>query len=136
MSVVRTLDARVYCENSASPHGRQMLLDEQARLEMRFAHAQKLVESESFNLGHRHALATVRRRDLIDAQLSELHQLLHEHDGAYDRCRSYRCNNFALPRFQGSGYCETCLHHAIEGTAPPIDPTAPAPALVGSPWGA
>lgn len=134
---MRTLSAHLYELNPANPHDRQQLLDEQRRLEMKLAHTQRLIDTESFNQGYRHAQRIIDRRDLIDAQLNELHGLIHSIDfSGIERCRTPRCQNTAGPAYTHSGYCPSCLIHAVNGTQPNHDATAPLPAVVGSPWGA
>jgi hypothetical protein len=133
---VRTLDAHLYELNAANPAERAILIEEQGRLELKLAHAQRLCESESFNLGYRAAQRTRDRRDLLDTQLSELHGLLHEHDFSnIERCRTPRCPNVAGPPFTHMGRCPDCLTHAQNGTTPSIDPTAPPEPYIGSVFG-
>jgi hypothetical protein len=133
---VRTLDAHLYELNAANPEHRAQLLAEQERLELKLAHAERLCANESFNHGYRAASRNLQRRDLLDAQLTELHGMLHEHDfSSIERCRTLRCPNVAGPRFTHSGFCLSCLGHAVAGSSPSIDPTAPAEPYIGSVFG-
>lgn len=133
---MKTLDAHLYELNAANPADRKILTDEQQRLEMKLDAANREVANESYNHGYRAAQRVIDRRDLLDAQLSELHGLLHEHDFSnIERCRTPRCPNVAGPPFTHMGRCADCLQHAVSGTTPSIDPTAPAEPYIGSVFG-
>lgn len=123
--------------NPKNPREREELIEGYKRIETQLARQQRLVENESHTQGHRHAENQVRRRDWLDAILSELHARLYglDSDTDLEECRSKNCRATAPPLFEGSGYCATCLTHAQHGTQPEFDQTLPPKAIVGSPWG-
>jgi hypothetical protein len=123
--------------NPGNPQERATLEDGYRRIETQLARQNKLVENDTYTLGHKHSERQIATRDRTDAILSELHSLLYApRDGStLEVCRSLDCHATALPPFEGSGYCATCLAHAKAGTAPEFDKTSPAKAIVGSPFG-
>lgn len=128
----RTLDPHLYALDPARPEERTALLDEQERLETKLARAQHLVDSDTHTLGSGYSRNLIRRRDLIDRKLSELHGLLTQRDfGAIDRCSTTNCRNFAGEPYRFAGRCEPCFVAAATGTTPDhIDPlTLPEPAI-------
>jgi hypothetical protein len=123
--------------NPANPSDRAIIEDERERNQEKLARAQHLVDTDPHTHGFRHSQALINRRDLLDAIDTALFGLLHSMDdvGSLQLCRSYTCRSYALPTYVGSGFCESCLHHAIEGTAPPIDPTALPEPYIGPVFG-
>jgi hypothetical protein len=121
--------------NARNPRDRKRLLDAQAALEARFDRAQHLVDTDAHMSGSSHSTALVRRRDVIDAQLNAVFQLLSE--SAFDTgiCRAAACHAPAGDAYRFMGYCEDCFTHAQQGTAPerPID-SLPKP-YIGSVFG-
>lgn len=79
-----------------------------------------------------------RRIDLLDAELTRLHQAIHDIPNNSLPCRTERCPEYVTERerYDMCGYCHECWRAARGlAPAPEPDPHTPAPPSIGSPWG-
>jgi hypothetical protein len=136
-TLLETWHPDLFAMNPKNPREREQLQDGYKRIETQLARAQGLVENDPHTHGHRHSERLIATRDRFDAILNELHSKVYGIDTTVDleECRSRDCRQTALPPYEGSGYCASCLTHVKNRTRPTFDQTQPAKAIVGSPWG-
>jgi hypothetical protein len=121
--------------NPRNPDDRKRILDAEARLEIRLARAQRLVDTDTFTSGNRHSERLIANRDRAYAQCVAIFRLRTEASAGSDPCRSAACSAPAGETYLFSGYCESCFALAQQGRAPEVDPTALPKPYIGSVWG-
>jgi hypothetical protein len=115
-NVLDRYDASLRTLNARNPEHRRRLLDAQSALETRFTRAQHLVDHDAHTMGHRYSEQLIARRDLIDAQLTAIFQMLSEAREYSVSCRSAACHEPAGAEFDFSGYCPDCFAAARAGS--------------------